>query len=60
MVWHPHLNIGIHESGSYTVRRVVQGYETWFKRGTTFLCLSRDQLLQSAKQAAEAHAKGQK
>jgi hypothetical protein len=59
VIWHPHLALGIYESGWYSVRRVTQGYETWYKRGTNFVCLARDLHLQAAKRIAEQHAKGQ-
>lgn len=57
MIWHEHLHLGIFESGFYTVRRVTQGYETWFKRGQTFLRIGRAETLKGAKNDAEYYAK---
>jgi hypothetical protein len=60
VIWHKHIDLGIHESGFYTVRRVVQGYETWYKQGQHFKRVGRSSSLSGAKNDAEQHAKGMK
>lgn len=56
MIWHEHLAIGVHESGSYTVRRVTHGYETWYRTPKEFYRVGNADRLKQAKEQAEIHA----
>lgn len=58
MIWKSHTQLGVVESGFYTCRRVVHGWEIWRRLRDSFSCLGRVQTLKEAKDiASQDHEK---